>query len=161
YLPLREEIARYLARARGVSCSAEEIIVVNGSQQGLDLCARLLLEPGDEVALENPGYVGARRVFEASGARLHAVRIDSEGLVCRELGDAPRLVYVTPARQSPTGFALSPRRRQELITWARERRAVIMEDDYDSEYRYSGTTPPALYSEASDVAVIYCGSFSK
>ncbi len=161
YAPLRDEIAKYISRTRGISCSAEEIIVVSGSQQGLDLCARLLLEPGDEVALENPGYVGARRVFEACGARLRPVRVDNEGLDCRELGDAAKLVYVTPARQFPTGVALSPRRRQELIAWAREHRAVIMEDDYDSEYRYSGTALPALYGVANDVAVIYCGSFSK
>ena len=161
YLPLREEIARYVSRTRGISCSSEEIIVVSGSQQGLDLCARLLLEPGDEVALENPGYFGARRVFEACGARLRPVRVDGEGLVCEELGDAARLAYVTPARQFPTGIALSSRRRKELICWARAHRAVIVEDDYDSEYRYSGASMPALYGAAPDVAVIYCGSFSK
>jgi GntR family transcriptional regulator/MocR family aminotransferase len=92
---------------------------------------------------------------------LRPVRIDSEGLVCSELSETARLVYVTPARQFPTGIALSPGRRQELIEWARTHRAVIMEDDYDSEYRYGGTALPALYGAASDVAVIYCGSFSK
>jgi GntR family transcriptional regulator / MocR family aminotransferase len=161
YLPLREEIAKYVLRTRGITCSAEEIIVVSGSQQGLDLCARLFLEQGDEVALENPCYVGARRVFEASGARLRPVRVDAEGLVCNELGGAAKLVYVTPARQFPTGVALSSSRRKELIAWARARRAVIIEDDYDSEYRYGGAPRPALYGTASDVAVIYCGSFSK
>jgi GntR family transcriptional regulator/MocR family aminotransferase len=161
YLPLREEIAKYVSRTRGISCSAEEIVVVSGSQQGLDICARLFLEPGDEVALENPGYFGARRVFEACGARLRPVRIDEEGLLCSELGDVARLVYVTPARQFPTGIALSPRRRKELVAWARKHRAVIVEDDYDSEYRYSGTPMPALYGAANDVAVVYCGSFSK
>jgi GntR family transcriptional regulator / MocR family aminotransferase len=161
YPPLREEIAKYISRTRGISCSSEEIIVVNGSQQGLDLCARLLLEPGDEVALENPCYAGARQVFEACGARLRPVRVDSEGLVCGELGDAAKLVYVTPARQFPMGVALSTRRRQELIAWTRQHRAVIMEDDYDSEFRYSGAALPALYVAASDVPVIYCGSFSK
>ena len=161
YLPLREEIAKYLSRTRGILCSAEEIVVVSGSQQGLDLCARLFLEPGDEVALENPGYVGARRVFEACGARLRPVRIDGEGLVCDELGEAARLAYVTPARQFPTGIALSPRRRKELIAWAREHQAVIVEDDYDSEYRYSGVPMPALYGTSGEVAVIYSGSFSK
>ena len=161
YLPLREEIAKYLSRTRAILCSAEEIVVVSGSQQGLDLCARLFLEPGDEVALENPGYVGARRVFEACGARLRPVRIDGEGLVCDELGEAARLAYVTPARQFPTGIALSPRRRKELIAWAREHQAVIVEDDYDSEYRYSGVPMPALYGTSGEVAVIYSGSFSK
>lgn len=161
YLPLREEIAKYVLRTRGISCSADEIVIVSGSQQGLDLCARLFLEPNDEVAIENPGYVGARHVFEACGARLRPVRVDEEGLVCSELGDAARLVYVTPARQFPVGVALSPQRRKALIAWARQHRAVIIEDDYDSEYRYSGARMAALYGAASDVAVIYCGSFSK
>jgi GntR family transcriptional regulator/MocR family aminotransferase len=161
YLPLREEITKYVQRTRGISCSAEEVVIVNGSQQGLDLCARLFLEPNDEVAIENPGYVGARSVFEACGARLRPVRVDEEGLVCSELGDAARLVYVTPARQFPVGVALSPRRRKALMTWARQHRALIVEDDYDAEYRYSGARMPALYGTANDVAVIYCGSFSK
>jgi GntR family transcriptional regulator/MocR family aminotransferase len=161
YLPLREEIAKYVSRTRGISCTADEIVVVSGSQQGLDLCARLFLEPGDEVALENPGYVGARRVFEACGARLRPVRIDAEGLVCDELGDAAKLVYVTPAHQFPVGVALSARRRKELLAWALRHRAVIVEDDYDSEYRYGGTRMPALYGTSNDVAVVHCGSFSK
>jgi GntR family transcriptional regulator/MocR family aminotransferase len=161
YLPLREEIAKYVSRTRGISCSPDEIVVVSGSQQGLDLCARLFLEPDDEVALENPGYVGARRVFEACGARLRPVRVDVEGVVCSELGESARLAYVTPARQFPIGVALSPRRRRELLAWARQRRAVIVEDDYDSDYRYGGTRMPALYGASNDVAVIYCGSFSK
>lgn len=161
YLPLREEIAKYLSRTRGISCSADQIVVVSGSQQGLDLCARLFLESGDEVALENPAYVGARHVFEACGARLRPVRVDAEGLVCGELGEAAKLVYVTPARQFPTGVALSAPRRKELMAWARQHRAVIIEDDYDSEYRYGGVRMPALYGAASDVAVVYCGSFSK
>lgn len=161
YLPLREEIAKYVSRTRGISCSSDEIVIVSGSQQGLDLCARLFLEPNDEVALENPGYVGARQVFEACGARLRPVRVDAEGLVCSELGEAARLVYVTPARQFPIGVALSPTRRQALLAWARQHRAVIVEDDYDSEYRYKGARMPALYGSTNDVAVIYCGSFSK
>ena len=161
YLPLREEIVKYVSRTRGIAACAEEIVIVSGSQQGLDICARLFLERGDEVAFENPGYFGARLVFEACGARLRPVRIDEEGLVCGELGDGARLVYVTPARQFPTGVALSPRRREKLLEWARTHRAVIVEDDYDSEYRYSGTPTRALYGTARDVAVIYCGSFSK
>ena len=161
YPPLREEIAKYVQRSRGLSCSAEEVVVVNGSQQGLDLCARLFLEPLDEVAIENPGYLGARQVFQACGARLRPVRVDAEGLVCRELGEAARLVYVTPARQFPVGVSLSAQRRRELLAWARQHRAVIVEDDYDAEYRFSGARMPALYGAVNDVAVIYCGSFSK
>ena len=161
YEPLCEEIAKYVSRSRAVTCSADQVIVVNGSQQGLDLCARLLLEPGDEVAVENPGYSGASRVFEATGARLRPVPVDREGMVCARLGEAAKVVYVTPAHQFPTGVALSLRRRLELIGWARERRAVIIEDDYDSEYRYSGAPMPALQGLATGVPVIYCGTFSK
>ena len=159
--PLREEIAKYVSRSRAVTCSAEQVIVVNGSQQGLDLCARLLLEPGDEVAVENPGYSGASRVFEATGARLRPVPIDREGIDCSRLGAAARLAYVTPAHQFPTGVALSLRRRLELLGWARQQRAVLIEDDYDSEYRYGGAPMPALQGLATGVAVIYCGTFSK
>ena len=161
YEPLCEEIAKYVSRSRAVACSPDQVVVVNGSQQGLDLCARLLLEPGDEVAVENPGYTGASRVFEAAGARLRPIPVDAEGLVCSRLGDATKLAYVTPAHQFPTGVALSLRRRLELIAWARERRAVIIEDDYDSEYRYSGAPTPALQGLVSPVPVIYCGTFSK
>jgi GntR family transcriptional regulator/MocR family aminotransferase len=161
YEPLCEEIAKYVSRSRAVSCSADQVVVVNGSQQALDLCARLLLDPGEEVALENPGYSGASRIFAAHGARLHPVPVDREGLVCERLGNSARLVYVTPAHQFPTGVALSLRRRLALLSWAREHQAVIIEDDYDSEYRYSGAPTPALQSLASEVPVIYCGTFSK
>ncbi len=161
YEPLCEEIAKYVARSRAVSCAADQVIVVNGSQQGLDLCARLLLEADDDVAVENPGYTGASRVFEACGARLRPVPVDVEGIVCSRLGPAAKLVYVTPAHQFPTGVSLSLRRRLELIGWARQHGVVIIEDDYDSEYRYSGAPMPALQGLASAVPVIYCGTFSK
>jgi GntR family transcriptional regulator/MocR family aminotransferase len=161
YEPLCEEIAKYVSRSRAVVCTPDQVVVVNGSQQGLDLCARLLLEPGDEVALENPCYSGARRIFEAWGARLRPVPVDREGLICSRLGTTARLAYVTPAHQFPTGVALSLRRRLELIAWAREHAAVIIEDDYDSEYRYSGAPTPALQGMASEVPIIYCGTFSK
>jgi GntR family transcriptional regulator/MocR family aminotransferase len=161
YEPLCDEIAKYVSRSRAVTCSADQVVVVNGSQQGLDLCARLLLEPGDEVAVENPGYSGASRVFEAAGARLRPVPVDREGIVCARLGETAKVAYVTPAHQFPTGVALSLRRRLELIDWARQRRAVIIEDDYDSEYRYSGAPMPALQGLATGVPVIYCGTFSK
>jgi GntR family transcriptional regulator/MocR family aminotransferase len=161
YEPLCEEIAKYVSRSRAVSCSADQVIVVNGSSQGLDLCARLLLEPGDEVVLENPGYTGASRVFEACGARLRAIPVDAEGMVCSRLGAPSKLVYVTPAHQFPTGVTLSLRRRLELLAWARQHGAVIIEDDYDSEYRYSGAPMPALQGLASAVPVVYCGTFSK
>ena len=158
---LREEIAAYVARSRAVRCTPEQVIVVNGSQQALDLAARLLLEPGDEVTFENPGYAGTRRVFEAYGLRLRPARIDAEGIVPGDLGKRSRLVYVTPSHQFPTGVAMSLARRLELIAWARERNAVIIEDDYDSEYRYSGAPLPSLQGLTTDVPVVYCGTFSK
>jgi len=159
--PLRREIAAYVARSRAVRCAAGQVIVVNGSAQGIDLCARLLLEPGDDVAIESPGYLGARRIFEGYGARLRGAGIDEHGIRIRELSHQARVVYVTPSHQFPTGVAMSLARRLELIEWARRHRAVIVEDDYDSEYRYSGPPLPALQGLAPDVAVIYIGTFSK
>jgi GntR family transcriptional regulator / MocR family aminotransferase len=159
--PLRREIAAYVGRSRAVRCTADQVIVVNGSAQGIDLCARVLLEPGDEVAIENPGYQGARRIFEGYGARLRGAGIDQHGIRIRELSPQARLVYVTPSHQFPTGVAMSLARRLELIEWARRHKAVIAEDDYDSEYRYGGPPLPALQGLAADVAVIYIGTFSK
>jgi GntR family transcriptional regulator / MocR family aminotransferase len=158
---LREEIARYVSRSRAVRASAEEVVVVSGSQQGLDLCARLLLEPGDEAVVENPGYLGASRAFQSAGARLRPVAVDGEGIVTSDLAGGAKLAYVTPAHQFPTGAALSLRRRLELLAWARRHRAAIIEDDYDSEYRYVGAPMPSLQGLASGVPVIYCGTFSK
>jgi GntR family transcriptional regulator/MocR family aminotransferase len=158
---LRIEIASYVSRFRAVVCTAHQVIVVNGSQQGLDLCARLLFNEGDEVAVENPGYLGTRRVFMACGAKLKPVAIDAEGIVCREIGKKARAVYVTPSHQFPTGIAMSLKRRLELIAWAHEHSSVILEDDYDSEYRYGGAPLPALQGLAPDAPVIYCGTFSK
>jgi GntR family transcriptional regulator/MocR family aminotransferase len=161
YEPLREEIARYVSRSRAVSASADNVVVVGGSQQGLDLCARLLLEAGDEVVVEDPGYPGASRAFRSCGARLRPVPVDREGIVTGDLGGAARLAYVTPAHQFPTGSTLSLRRRLELIDWARRHRAVIIEDDYDSEFRYGGAPMPSLQGIANGVPVLYCGTFSK
>ena len=158
---LRCEIAAYVGRSRGVDCSAAQILVVNGSQQGLDLCARLLFDRGDRVIVENPGYPGAMRTFRAYGAVLQPAAVDHDGIVCRDLRDDARVVYVTPSHQYPTGASMSLNRRLELLAWARRRAAVIIEDDYDSEYRYRGAPLPALQGLARDVPVIYCGTFSK
>jgi GntR family transcriptional regulator/MocR family aminotransferase len=158
---LRDEIAAYVSRSRAVRCTPEQVIIVNGSAQGIDLCVRLLLEPGDEVAIENPGYHGAHRIFAGYGARLRPARIDENGIVLRDLGKKARLVYVTPSHQFPTGVAMSLTRRLELIEWSRRHNAVVIEDDYDSEYRYSGPPLPALQGLAAGVAVIYIGTFSK
>jgi len=161
YEPLRQEIAAYAARSRAVRCTPEQVIVVNGSQQALELCARLFLEPGDQVAFENPGYLGTRHIMSAYRARLLPTRVDAEGIVVADVAKNARLVYVTPSHQFPTGAVLSLARRLALIEWARGNRAVIVEDDYDSEYRYSGPPLPAMQGLAADAPVVYCGTFSK
>ena len=161
YQPLRREIAAYVARSRALRCTSEQVVIVNGSQQGLDLCVRLLLEPGDDVALENPGYQGAHRIFQAYGARLRPARVDADGIVIRDLARKARMVYVTPSHQFPTGVSMSLARRLELIEWARGHGAAIIEDDYDSEYRYRGAPLPSLQGLARGVPVIYLGTFSK
>ena len=158
---LRAEIAAYVVRLRAARCTPEQVLIVNGSQQALELSARLLLERGSEVAFEDPGYLGTQRTFAAYGARLRPTRIDAEGLVVSELGRRARLVYVTPSHQFPTGVAMSLARRLELLAWARTRGTVLIEDDYDSEYRYSGPPLPCLQGLSEDVPVIYCGTFSK
>ena len=157
---LREAIAAYLARARAVRCSAEQIVVVSGSQQALDLCARLLLDPGDEVAVEDPGYPGARQLFLAHGATLRPLPVSSTGPALQRLRPTTRLVHVTPSHQFPVGFSMPLARRLELVEWARRYGTVVLEDDYDSEYRYSGPPLPAMHGFADGAAVIYIGTFS-
>jgi GntR family transcriptional regulator/MocR family aminotransferase len=146
---------------RAVRCTPEQVVVVNGSQQGLDLCARLLLEPGEEVAFENPGYQGARRILTACGARLRPCAIDADGITLASLSKKTRLVYITPSHQYPTGVSMSLARRLELAEWARHHGTIIIEDDYCSEYRYTGPPMPSLQGLASGVPVIYIGTFSK
>jgi GntR family transcriptional regulator / MocR family aminotransferase len=158
---LRHEIAAYVSRSRAVRAEADQVIVVNGSQQALDLCARLLVDPGDEVAIENPGYQGARQVFEACGARLRPLPVGPEGVEARGLGRRTRVLYVTPSHQFPSGASLSVARRLELIEWAKRSEAAILEDDYDSEYRYNGAPLPAMQGLAGGAPVIYIGTFSK
>jgi GntR family transcriptional regulator/MocR family aminotransferase len=158
---LRKQVAAYAARIRGVRCVPEQVVIVNGSQQALDLSVRVLLERGDAVAFENPGYHAAHRIFQAHGARLQPLLLDNEGVVVKSLAQGTRMVYVTPSHQFPTGVAMSVARRLELIRLARERQAVIFEDDYSSEFRYSGAPLPSLQGLSTDAAVIYMGTFSK
>lgn len=162
YLPLREAVADYLITSRGVKCAPAQVAVVSGVQEALDLVARLFLNPGDRVCMENPGYPGAALVFEAVGAKSSGVRVDDEGM---ELRDArlrgSRLVYVTPGHQFPLGITMSLPRRLELLEWARKSGALIFEDDYDSEYRYSGRPVPALQGLDRSGLVLFAGSFSK
>jgi GntR family transcriptional regulator/MocR family aminotransferase len=162
YRPLRIAVADYLSTSRGVKCVTEQVAIVSGVQEALDLVARLILNTGDRVCMENPGYVGAAIVFEAAGAKISAVRLDDEGMKLpgpRLRGS--RLVYVTPAHQFPLGITMSLPRRLELLDWARTSGALIFEDDYDSEYRYSGRPVPALQGLDRDGLVLFAGSFSK
>lgn len=164
FLHLRQAIADYLRRARAVVCDAEQIVIVNGSQQALDLAARLLLNPGDRVVIEEPNYQGARRVFLAAGARLVAVPVDAEGLDTEALpGDAvpTRLAYVTPSHQFPSGAIMSLSRRLALLAWAERTGIYILEDDYDSEFRYTGRPLEAVQGLDRSGRVIYVGTFSK
>lgn len=161
---LREAIASHVQMARGTHCSADQIVVVAGAQQGLDLICRVLLDPGDRVWMEEPGYPGARSALLGSGARIVPVRVDAEGLDVqagvRRAGDA-RLVYVTPSHQYPLGVPMSLRRRLALLKWAAAARAWVIEDDYDSEFRYATRAIPCLHGLDIDGRVIYVGSFSK
>lgn len=162
---LRREVAEYLGRSRGVACEADDVLIVAGLAQALALCTRLLLEEGDSVLLEDPHYIGARRTFEAAGAKLVAVPVDSDGIdlarVSRETLAPCRLGYITPSHQFPMGPVLSLARRQALLGWANESGAYLIEDDYDSEFRYSGRPIEAMKSLDEMQRVIYVGSFSK
>jgi GntR family transcriptional regulator/MocR family aminotransferase len=163
-LSLREAIAAHIGAARGIRCAPEQILIVNGAQQAIDLAARVLLEPGDAVCVEAQCYVGGRSAFAARGARIVSAPLDDDGLVvasARERVSKPRLVYVTPSHQYPIGATMSLARRQELLAWAAESGAWILEDDYDSELRHDGRRElPALHALARNEAVIYTGTFS-
>lgn len=164
YMPLRTAIADYLSRSRAVQCSAEQVIIVNGSQQALDLIARLTIDPRDWVAVEDPGYLGARHCFQGQGAKLQAVSVDAEGIDVEALSQCRqsfKLLYVTPSHQFPTGVTLSLSRRLALLQWAQQTRTLILEDDYDSEYRYGESPIPALQGLDHNNTVIYVGTFSK
>jgi GntR family transcriptional regulator / MocR family aminotransferase len=162
YAPLREAVADYLVTSRGVRCRPEEVAIVTGIQEALELAARLFLDPGDRVAVEDPGYPGAAHVFEALGARVSPVSLDAEGLDLEDPGlRGARLVYVTPAHQFPLGTTMSLRRRLGLLDWARKAGALVLEDDYDSEYRYSGRPVPALQGLDRNAQVLFAGTFNK
>lgn len=161
YPPLQEAIAGYLA-TRGVRCQAAQIVIVSGVQEALDLSARILLNPGDTVCMEDPGYIGAAIVFEAMGAKVSVVRVDADGM--RIPGPAfrdSRLVYVTPGHQFPLGVTMTLPRRLELLEWARNCGTLILEDDYDSEFRYSSRPVPALQGLDRAGVVLFAGTFSK
>jgi GntR family transcriptional regulator / MocR family aminotransferase len=164
YRPLREAIAAYVRTARAVRCDAEQVFIVSGSQQALDLTARLLIDPGDVALIEDPGYPGARVALSAAGAQIVPLPVDHDGAdISRRAArtkDA-RLVFVTPSHQYPLGVTLSLRRRLALIEWASQRGAWIVEDDYDSEFRYRKKPLPSLQGLDAAGRVIYLGTFSK
>ena len=166
YRTLREAIATHLAQSRGVRCGADQVVVVNGSQQGIDVLARLWLDPGERAALEEPGYLGAALALRSHGIAVLPVPVDEDGLDLAALPrpdapESPRLVYVTPSHQFPTGATLSLPRRLRLLEWAARGGALIVEDDYDSEFRYSGRPLESLQGLDTNGVVAYLGSFSK
>lgn len=160
---LRRALQGYLRRTRGIACDTEQILVVQGSQQAIDLCARLLLDAADAFAFEDPGYLTARHCFEATGARLLPVPADRHGIDTDRLpeDERVRLAYVTPSHQFPLGGVLPIGRRLDLLRWAQRRRAWIVEDDYDGEFRYGQRPIDALQSIDTQGRVIYVGTFSK
>lgn len=164
YKPLRHAIAQHLGSSRGISCTADQIILVSGVQQALDLLARLLLPAKARVWVEDPGYFGARIAFENVGAQIVPVPVDSEGIIVAKgirAGAEAAGAYVTPAHQFPLGPAMSLGRRMELLKWGASAGALIIEDDYDSEFRFEGRPIPALMSLDRSSSVIMVSSFSK
>ncbi len=163
YLPLRRAVTEYLRLSRSVSVSVEQVLITSGTQQSLDLCAQLLADAGDTAWVEDPCYWGARRVFEARDLRLHPVTVDEDGMAldAGDLATSPKLVYVTPSHQYPTGAVMSLARRRALLEAAAQRNAWILEDDYDSEFRYSGRPLASLQGLDGGKRVVYMGTFSK
>jgi GntR family transcriptional regulator/MocR family aminotransferase len=164
YRPLREATAHYLGASRGVRCSADQVLIVSGVQQALDLLARLLLKPEDHVWVEDPAYVGATVAFSNAGAKVVPVPVDEQGLSVSagmRMCSRPRGMYLTPAHQFPLGMTMSLGRRMEVLKCASRVGAFVIEDDYDSEYRFEGRPVPALQSLDRSSSVILVGSFSK
>src|SRR5579862_240894 len=158
---LRFGIARYLAHSRAVRCDGEDVFICNGSQQALDLLGRILVDRGTEVAIENPGYTPAASIFRAAGAKITPVPVDAEGLIVGKLPPRAKIVYVTPSHQFPLGVTLSLTRRRALLAWAKRSGGVIIEDDYDSEFRFAGRPMESLQGLDRDGTVVYLGTFSK
>ena len=158
---LRQAIAEHLQVSRGVRATGDQVAIVSGAQEALDLVARLLLDPGDRAGVEDPGYPGAAAAFAAAGAEVVSVGIDADGAVVPSAAASLRLVYLTPAHQCPLGVTMSLERRLAFLDWARRSSALLVEDDYDSEYRYRGRPVPALHGLDRHGRVIYIGTFNK
>jgi GntR family transcriptional regulator/MocR family aminotransferase len=162
YTPLRQAVATYLSTSRGVKCVPEQVAIISGVQEALDLAVRLFVNPGDRVCMENPGYPGAAIAFKAGCAKVSAIRLDDQGMLVQNASlRGARLVYVTPGHQFPVGVTMSLARRLQLLEWARKSGALILEDDCDSEYRYVGRPVPALQGLDRHGSVMFTGSFSK
>jgi GntR family transcriptional regulator / MocR family aminotransferase len=166
YPPLRQAISEHLAVSRAVRCDANRVVIVNGAQQAVDLIGRLFVNPGDVVAVEEPGYHHARHVLAGYGAHVRPVPVDEEGIDVQRLaesaeGQRVRLAYLTPSHQFPTGATLSLGRRLTLLDWARSTGALIVEDDYDSEFRYAGRPVESLQGLDRAGQVIYVGTFAR
>ncbi|TFW20666.1 MocR-like pyridoxine biosynthesis transcription factor PdxR [Duganella callida] len=163
HLPLRQAITEYLRLSRSVRVEMEQVMITAGTQQSLDLCAQLLADAGDMAWIENPCYWGARRVFQARELKLHPITVDGDGMALKknDLATRPRLIYVTPSHHYPTGAVMSLARRRELLDVAVRKDAWILEDDYDSEFRYTGRPLAALQGLDHDDRVLYMGTFSK
>jgi GntR family transcriptional regulator / MocR family aminotransferase len=162
YRPLREEVAAYLARSRAVRCTADEVVIVNGTQQALDLLARVLLVPGDRVTVEDPGYPSARQLLASHRAQILPLEVDQDGMLVDRLRESGvKLALVTPSHQFPTGAMLSLPRRLSLLAWARNEGGLVVEDDYDSGFRYEGRPLDSLQGLDGTGRVVHLGSFSK
>ncbi len=164
YMPLREAIANYLIRSRSVNCTPDRIAIFSGAQGALDLVGRLLIDDGDAVALENPGFPGARRSMLTHGAEIVPIPVDGQGMIVEHLqsiNERIKLVYVTPSHHDPTGVVLSLPRRIALLDWAKRTNAFIIEDDYDSEYRYGDKPMPSLQGLDESDCTIYLSTFWK
>lgn len=160
-LPLRVAIAKHISVSRGIMATAQDIVITSGTQQAIDLLARVLLRPGDRVAIEDPGYEAPRRAFEAAGAEVTGVPVDREGLVVEAIPHDVKAIYVTPSRQYPLTSTMSLRRRRALLALAEYHGAGIIEDDYDGEFRFAGRPLQALQTLDTARRVVYVGTFSK
>jgi GntR family transcriptional regulator / MocR family aminotransferase len=158
---LREVISAHLRRSRAVVCDPSQVLIVNGSQQALDLVARVLIEKGDRIAIEDPGYQGTREILLSAGVRLSPVAVDRQGLDPTRLPANARIAFVTPSHQFPTGAILPLARRLALLDWAKRQNAVVVEDDYDGEFRYEGQPLESLQGLDREGRVIYIGTFSR
>lgn len=164
FASLRSGIAEYLRSSRACHCRAEQILITSGAQQGLDLIARLFINPGDPVVIEEPGYIGARRALQAAGAHLIPVPLDRDGLsieALKQINMKPKLIYVTPSHQYPMGMTMPIARRLELLEWASANQCVVIEDDYDGEFYFNKRRVVSLQGLDKKGCVVYLGSFSK